>query len=111
MPSTPLNTSLIRDFRRIVLVWAGVAAEESAVPFARDLHPEFGYVGSAPRVFRKVKLILSFVVLGIVGAASGVAIFMASPDSNPETSGNPLDAMALAPAEALIEPKLALAPA
>jgi hypothetical protein len=81
------------------------------VPFARDLHPEFGYVGSAPRVFRKVKLILSFVVLGIVGAASGVAIFMASPDSNPETSGNPLDAMALAPAEALIEPKLALAPA
>ena len=81
------------------------------MPFARDLHPEFGYVGSASRVFRRLRLVLSFVVLGIVGGASGVAVFMASPDSNPETSGNPLDAMALAPAEALIEPKLAVAPA
>ena len=78
------------------------------MPFARDLHPEFGYVGSAPRVFRKVKLILSFVVLGIVGAASGVTVFLASPDSDPGTIANPLDAMVLAPAEALIEPKLAL---
>src|SRR6516164_4064828 len=111
MPSTPLNTSLIRDFRRIVLVWAGVAAEESAVPFARDLHPEFGYVGSASRVFRRLRLVLSFVVLGIVGAASGVAVFVASPDSDPGTIANPLDAMTLASAEALIEPKLALAPA
>jgi DNA polymerase-3 subunit gamma/tau len=80
------------------------------VPFARDLHPEFGYVGSAPRVFRWLRLVLSFLVLGIVGGESGVAIFMASPDSDPATSANPLDAMALAPAEALIEPKLALAP-
>jgi hypothetical protein len=111
LPSTAceaLNTSLIGDFRCIVLVWAGVAAEESAVPFARDLHPEFGYVGSVPRVFRRLRLVLSFVVLGIVGGASGVAVFMASPDSDPGTSANPLDAMALAPAEALIEPKIAL---
>ena len=81
------------------------------MPFARDLHPEFGYVGSAPRVFRRLRLVLSFVVLGIVGGASGVAIFMASPDSDPATSADPLDAMALAPLEALIDPKLALAPA
>jgi len=33
---------------------------------------------------------------------------MASPDSNPEATANPLDAMALAPAEALIEPKRSL---
>src|SRR5262249_37687241 len=58
--------------------------------------------------FRKLRLVLSFVVLGIVGGASGVAVFMASPDSDPGISGNLLDAMALAPAEALIEPKLAL---
>ena len=78
------------------------------MPFARDLHPEFGYVGTGPRVFRRLRLALSFVVLGIVGGASGVVVFMASPDSDPGTSANPLDAMALAPAEALIEPKLAL---
>ena len=78
------------------------------MPFARDLHPEFGYIGTGPRVFRRLRLALSFVVLGIVGGASGVAVFMASPDSDPGTSAGPLDAMALAPAEALIEPKLAL---
>jgi hypothetical protein len=103
-----MNTSLIRRFSLYSACWAGVAAEESAVPFARDLHPEFGYVGSSPRIFRRLRLVLSFVVLGIVGGASGVAIFMASPDSDPGTSAKPLDAMALAPAEALIEPKLAL---
>jgi hypothetical protein len=26
------------------------------VPFARDLHPEFGYIGSAPKLFRKLGL-------------------------------------------------------
>ena len=36
---------------------------------------------------------------------------MANPDSDPGTIANPLDAMALAPAEALIEPKVALAAA
>ena len=81
------------------------------MPFARDLHPEFGYVGSASRVFRRLRLVFSFVALGIVGAASGVAVFVASPDSDPGTIANPLDAMTLASAEALIEPKLALAEA
>jgi hypothetical protein len=87
------------------------AAEESAVPFARDLHPEFGYFSSAPRVLRRLRLVLSFAVLGILGGASGVTVFMASPDSDPVTSASPLNAMALAPAEALTAPKLGLPPA
>jgi hypothetical protein len=77
------------------------------VPFARDLHPEFGYLGSAPRLLRRLRLILSFVALGVIGGASGVAVFMAGPASDLGTSANPLDAMALAPTEPLIEPKLA----
>ena len=44
-------------------------AEEIAVPFARDLHPEFGYLGSAPRVFRKLGLVLPFMALRIVAGA------------------------------------------
>ena len=68
----------------------------------------FGYIGSAPRVFCRLGLILSFVALGIVGGASGVAVFMASPESEPGTRASPLNAMALAPEEALIEPKPAL---
>jgi hypothetical protein len=75
------------------------------VPFASDLHPEFGYLGSAPRVFRRLGLVLSFVAFGIVAGASGLAVFMTNPDSDPVTSANPLDAMALAPSEALIDPK------
>jgi hypothetical protein len=65
------------------------------VPLARDLHPEFGYVGSAPRLCRKLGLVLSFVAFGLVAGASGVAFFMADPDPDP------MHAMALAPAEAL----------
>ena len=78
----------------------------SAVRFARDLHPEFGYLGSAPRVFRRLRLVLSFVALGMVG--SSVAVFMSSPVFDIGTSVNPLDAMALAPTESRIEPKSAL---
>jgi hypothetical protein len=68
------------------------------VPFARDLHPEFGYFSSAPRVVRRLRLVLSFAVLGILGGASGVAVFVASPDFDPVTGASPLNAMALAPA-------------
>jgi hypothetical protein len=75
------------------------------VPLARDLHPEFGYIGSAPRVFRRLGWVLSFVAFGIVAGASGVAVFLASPDSDPATSADPLHAMALAPSEALIDLK------
>jgi hypothetical protein len=71
------------------------------VPLARDLHPEFGYVGSAPRLFRKLGLIISFVVFGLVAGVSGVAVFMTGPDPDPMYA-DPMHAMALAPAEALI---------
>ena len=74
----------------------------SAVPFACDLHPEFGYLGSASRVFRRLRLVVSFVALGVLGAASGVAVFMASPASDLGISANLLDAMALAPSGSLI---------
>jgi hypothetical protein len=66
------------------------------VPLARDLHPEFGYVGSSPRLFRKLGLVSAFVVFGLMAGASGVAVFMAGPEPDP------MNAMALAPAEALI---------
>jgi hypothetical protein len=64
------------------------------VPLARDLHPEFGYVGSAPRLLRKLGLVSAFVVFGLVAVVSGVTVFMAGPDPDP------INAMALAPAEA-----------
>jgi len=75
------------------------------VPLARDLHPEFGYVGSGPRVFRRIGTVLAFAAFGIVAAASGMAVFMATPDAVPGASVNPLDAMALAPADALFQTK------
>jgi hypothetical protein len=63
-----------------------------------DLHPEFGYVVSAS-VRRKLGLVLAFLVFGLVAGASGLAVFMADLDRDPK------HAMALAPAEALIETK------
>jgi hypothetical protein len=69
------------------------------VPLARDLHPEFGYVGSAPRLCRKLGLGLAFVAFGLVAAASGLSVFMAAPDPDPT------QAMALAPADALVDAK------
>jgi hypothetical protein len=64
------------------------------VPLARDLHPEFGDVGS-PRLCRKLGLALTFIVFGLVAVAGSVAGFMADPDPDP------MNAMALAPVEAL----------
>jgi hypothetical protein len=66
------------------------------VPLARDLHPEFGYIGSGPRMWRKVGLVLVFIVIGLVAAASGVNFFVTSPEPDP------MQAMALAPTEALM---------
>jgi hypothetical protein len=66
------------------------------VPFARDLHPEFGYIGTAPKLFRKLGLASAFVVFGLVAGVIGVTVFMADPDSDP------MHAMALAPTEPLI---------
>src|SRR5262249_11274409 len=70
--------------------------EEFAVPFARDLHPEFGYVGSAPKLFRKLGLVSAFVEFGLMAGASGVAVFVAGPEPDP------MHAMALAPSEAFL---------
>ena len=68
------------------------------MPLARDLHPEFGYVGSAPRLYRRLGLVSVFVAFGLVAGASGVAVFMAGSDPDP------MNAMALASAEALTAP-------
>jgi hypothetical protein len=74
------------------------------VPLARDLHPEFGYVGSAPKLFRKLRLVSAFVVFGLMAGASSIAVFMAAPDPDP------MHAMALAPSEALLSTPPASAP-
>jgi len=74
------------------------------VPFARDLHPEFGYIGSAPKLFRKLGLVSAFVAFGLMAGASGIAVFMAGPDPDP------MHAMALAPSEALLSTPPASAP-
>jgi hypothetical protein len=67
-----------------------LGTEEFTVPFACDQYPEFEYAGSYPR---KLGLALAFIIAG----ASGIAVFMA--DSDP--GADPMNAMALAPAEAL----------
>jgi hypothetical protein len=74
------------------------------VPLARDLHPEFGYVGSAPKLFRKIGLVSAFVAFGLMAGVSGIAVFMAGPDPDP------MNAMALAPSEALLSTPPASAP-
>ena len=74
------------------------------MPLARDLHPEFGYIGSAPKLFRKLGLVSAFVAFGLMAGASGIAVFMAGPDPDP------MHAMALAPSEALLSTPPASAP-
>ena len=64
------------------------------MPLARDLHPEFGYVGPTPRML-KLGYASAFAVFGLVAVVSGVTVFMARPDTDP------MNAMALAPSEAL----------
>ena len=61
-----------------------------------DAHPEFGYVGSAS-VRHKLGFVLAFLVFGLVAGAGGLAVFIADFDRDPK------HAMALAPAEALVE--------
>ena len=74
------------------------------MPFARDLHPEFGYIGSAPKLFRKLGLVSAFVAFGLMAGVSGIAVFMAGPDPDP------MHAMALGPSEALLSTPPASAP-
>lgn len=65
------------------------------MPLVRDLHPEFGYLGSLHVLGRKLRLVLVFVGFGVLAGISGLAVFMA--DEQPD----PRKAMALAPADAL----------
>ena len=74
------------------------------MPLARDLHPEFGYIGSAPKLFRKLGLVSAFVSLGLIAGVSGIAVFTAGPEPDP------MHAMALAPSEALLSTPPASAP-
>ncbi len=66
------------------------------MPLARDLHPEFGYRGSGPRLWRKVGVVLVFLTFGLLAGLSGVTVFAPGPEPDP------MQALALAPAEALI---------
>jgi len=65
------------------------------VPLVRDLHPEFGYLGSLHLFGRKLGLVLVFIGFGVVAGMSGLAVFMA--DEQPD----PMKAMALAPPDAM----------
>jgi hypothetical protein len=60
------------------------------------MHPEFGYAVT----FNFLRPFTAFVVCGLVAGAIGFAIFASGPDPDP------MDAMALAPAEPLIAQKL-----
>jgi len=64
------------------------------VPLARDLHPEFGYIGNAPAVLRKLGFATAFVAFGLIAAISNFSVFVTQPD-------DPMTAMALAPEQAL----------
>lgn len=67
------------------------------MPWASDLHPEFGYIGSGQRRLRKLVVMLAF-ALGSVAGVSGFAVLMTP--SEPD----PLQAMALAPGDASVAP-------
>ena len=61
----------------------------------RVLHPEFGYVGTS----RLCRTFVAFLVCGFIAGAISFGIF------NRQHDRDPLDAMALAPAETLRPPK------
>jgi hypothetical protein len=65
------------------------------VPLVRDLHPEFGYLGSFHLFGRKLGLVLVFIGFGVMAGMSGLAVFMTDEQSDP------MKAMALAPPDAM----------
>jgi hypothetical protein len=67
------------------------------MPFARDLHPEFGYLGT-PGFFRRLGVVVSCVALGLAAGASGLKSFTPPPDFH----SDPVHAMAHAPTEGLV---------
>ena len=60
------------------------------MPLARDLHPEFGYIGNAPAVLRKLGFAIAFVGVGLIAAITNFSVFVSEPE-------DPMKAMALAP--------------
>jgi hypothetical protein len=78
----------------VILAEGRGGTEECAVPLARDLHPEFGYIGNAPAVLRKLGFAIAFVAFGLIAAISNFSVFVTQPD-------DPMTAMALAPEQAL----------
>jgi hypothetical protein len=74
--------------------WDG-GTEEVSVPLVRDLHPEFGYLGSFHLFVRKFGLVLAFIGFGVMAGMSGLAVFMVG--EHPD----PMKAMALAPPDAM----------
>lgn len=64
------------------------------MPLARDLHPEFGYIGNAPAVLRKLGFVIAFAGFGLIATLSNLSVFVTEPD-------DPMKALALAPEQAL----------
>jgi hypothetical protein len=60
-----------------------------------NLHPEFGYIGPSYRRLRALRNALALTVFGLLAGATGIAVFMAAPDSDP------MHAMALVPPQDL----------
>jgi hypothetical protein len=85
------------DLRRTgVLGWLpGWVQRRFPVRPVCDLHPEFGYIGSAHRRLRTLRIVVAFTVFGLIAGASGVGVFMATPDPDP------MRAMTLAPGKDL----------
>ncbi|MGA6964317.1 MAG: hypothetical protein WBZ51_11930 [Xanthobacteraceae bacterium] len=72
--------------------------------FAPGVHPEFGYLGSSPRSWRKAGVVISLLaVFGLAAEASGSKFLIAQHPSG----SDPRNAMALAPAQISINPILA----
>jgi hypothetical protein len=69
--------------------------------FAPGVHPEFGYLGSSPRSWRKAGVVISLLaVFGLAAEASGSKFLIAQHPSG----SDPRNAMALAPAQSSIGP-------
>jgi len=69
--------------------------------FAPRVHPEFGYLGSSPRSWRKAGVVISLLaVFGLAAEASGSKFFI----SQHPSGSDPSNAMALAPARSSVNP-------
>src|SRR6266849_1427699 len=59
-------------------------SQEFAMPSAQYLHPEFGYLGSAPRWRRDLKVAAVSVLFGAIAGVGGLAVLIADRDSKTE---------------------------